>query len=92
MLIMKRRAGEAILIGADIEIHIAQIGRSRVKIGIKAPREIPVIAEEVRRVEEENRAAARGPAALPALLAGVAKKAMPPVQGGSARSDEKGGR
>jgi hypothetical protein len=35
MLMMKRRQGEAILIGDDIEIHLAHIGRTRVKIGIK---------------------------------------------------------
>lgn len=58
MLMMKRRAGEAILIGEEIEIHLAHIGRTRVKIGIKAPREMAVVAKEVRLVGEENRSAA----------------------------------
>lgn len=58
MLMMKRRVGEAILIGEDIEIHLAHIGRTRVKIGIKAPREVPVVAREVKLVTEENRFAA----------------------------------
>jgi len=58
MLVMSRREGEVILIGDDIEIVIAHIGRSRVKVGIRAPRETPVIAREVKLVREENRAAA----------------------------------
>ncbi len=57
---MSRRAGETILIGDRIEIVIAHIGRSRVKVGIRAPRDLPVIARELKLVREENRAAARG--------------------------------
>ncbi len=56
---MRRRPGEIILIGGEIEIHIAQIGRSRVKVGIVAPRHLRVIAKEVEMVEAQNRAAAR---------------------------------
>ena len=55
---MRRREGEAILIGEDIEIVIAHIGRSRVKVGIRAPRRTRVVAREIKVVGEENRAAA----------------------------------
>ncbi|HWQ56924.1 MAG TPA: carbon storage regulator [Bryobacteraceae bacterium] len=55
---MMRRAGEAIRIGDDVEIHIARIGRSRVKLAIDAPREVRVVAREVQVVEDQNRAAA----------------------------------
>jgi carbon storage regulator len=58
MLVMSRRQGEVILIGDDIEIVIAHIGRSRVKVGIRAPRETLVVAREVKLVRDENRAAA----------------------------------
>ena len=58
MLVMSRRRGDAILIGDDIEIVIAHIGRSRVKVGIRAPRETPVVARELKLVGEENLAAA----------------------------------
>jgi carbon storage regulator len=58
MLVMLRRKGDVILIGDDIEIVIAQISRSKVKVAIRAPREIPVIAREVKLVGEENVAAA----------------------------------
>jgi carbon storage regulator len=58
MLVMSRRQGETILIGDDIEIVIAHIGRSRVKVGIRAPRQMLVIAREMKLVREENLRAA----------------------------------
>ncbi len=58
MLVMSRRQGETILIGDDIEIVMAHIGRSRVKVGIRAPRETPIIAREVKLIREENLRAA----------------------------------
>jgi carbon storage regulator len=65
MLIMSRRQGETILIGDDVEIVISHIGRSRVKVGIRAPRAMPVVAQEAKLVREENlAAAARLPSAI----------------------------
>jgi len=75
MLMMARRQGETILIGDDIEVVIAHIGRTRVKVGIRAPRSMPVVAREVKLVREENVAAAR-PA--PADLTGLLRRFQPP--------------
>jgi carbon storage regulator len=58
MLMMSRRQGEVILIGEEIEIVIAHIGRSRVKVGIRAPRTTPVMARELKLVRDENVVAA----------------------------------
>ena len=58
MLVMSRRQGETILIGDEIEIVIAHVGRSRVKVGIRAPRQLQVIAREMKLVSEENLQAA----------------------------------
>jgi len=70
MLMMSRREGETILIGDDIEIVIARIGRTRVKVGIRAPRETPVIAREVKLIRDENlRAAGATAADLSSLIA-----------------------
>jgi carbon storage regulator len=70
MLVMRRRAGESILIGEDIEIQIMHIGESRIKIGICAPKSVAVGMKEVRLVGQENLAAAqqRSAAALRNLL------------------------
>jgi carbon storage regulator len=59
MLVMRRRAGESILIGENVEIQILHIGESRIKIGITAPKSIPVAMKEVKLVGEENQAAAQ---------------------------------
>ena len=61
MLVMTRHAGEVIRIGEDIEIVITHIGRSRVKVGIRAPREMTVVAKEVEVVRAENVTAASVP-------------------------------
>jgi carbon storage regulator len=68
MLMMSRRQGEVILIGDEIEIVIAHIGRSRVKVGIRAPRATPVLAREVKLVRDENVAAAAPSADRAGLL------------------------
>ena len=61
MMVMRRREGEKILIGDNIVIHINHIGRNRVRIGIEAPREMPIVAEEVRAIAAANLAAASTP-------------------------------
>jgi carbon storage regulator CsrA len=48
---MSRREGETILIGDEIEIVIAHVGRTRVKVGIRAPatiRESPPMSARMR--------------------------------------------
>ena len=59
MLVIRRRAGESIRIGDDVEIEVIDCGPHRVKLGIRAPREVPVIRNEVRLTREQNLAAAR---------------------------------
>ena len=71
MLVIRRHAGQSILIGDNIEIQIVETGPTRVKVGIIAPQEIRVIRKEVQLTSEENRTAARGlsPSQLAPLLA-----------------------
>jgi carbon storage regulator len=86
VLIMSRRQGETILIGEDIEIVIAHIGRSRVKVGIRAPRQMLVVAQEIKLVGEENRAAAQAPSAP--VLQAILAQLLPGPHTFSGRSDE----
>jgi carbon storage regulator len=76
MLVMSRREGDAILIGDDIEIVISHIGRSKVKVAIRAPREVLVIAREVKIVREQNLAAATTPLSAP-MLSGLLARLNP---------------
>ncbi len=59
MLVIRRRVGETVLIGTDIEVEILECGGSQVKLGIRAPRVVGVVRKEIRMVGEQNQAAAR---------------------------------
>ncbi len=60
MLILTRKAGEKIRIGDDITIHVVDIGKGNVRIGVEAPKEVTIMRQEVgQRIEEENRMAAK---------------------------------
>ena len=47
MLVLTRKIGESIIIGDDIKIIIVENRGSQVKIGIDAPRDVPVHREEI---------------------------------------------
>lgn len=65
MLIVTRRPGEKVMVGDDIVIHIVEIVGNSVRVGIEAPRSVPVYREEIwNAVREENRAAAQTPASV----------------------------
>lgn len=58
MLTLTRKAGERIAIGPSIELTVIEVAGGRVRIGIKAPRELAVHrGEVVDRIEAENRRA-----------------------------------
>jgi carbon storage regulator len=47
VLIITRRAGEKIMLGDDVVVHVMEITGNSVRIGIDAPREVPVYREEI---------------------------------------------
>ena len=59
MLIITRRPGEKVMVGEDIVFHVMEIVGNSVRVGIEAPRSVPVYREEIwNAVRDENRAAA----------------------------------
>src|SRR3954463_7860168 len=64
------------MLGDDVVIHVMEIVGNSVRVGIQAPRSLPVYREEIwDAVRAENRAAA---AAMPAALPAVRPAACPP--------------
>ena len=47
MLILTRKVGEIIMIGDDIVVKVLGVRSGQVKIGIEAPRELPVHRHEI---------------------------------------------
>lgn len=56
MLILTRRAGEALIIGDDIEVTVMAVNGSQVRLGVKAPADVSVDRQEVRerKIEEQR--------------------------------------
>jgi len=71
MLVIRRRSGESVFLGEDIEVEILDIESSQVKLGIRAPREVVILRKEVRWTELANRGAARSD--LPERLDGLVR-------------------
>jgi carbon storage regulator len=47
MLVLSRKLGEKIMIGDDIVITVVDIDRGKIRLGITAPKEVPVYREEL---------------------------------------------
>jgi carbon storage regulator len=56
---MRRRAGDAILIGDDIQIEVIEVSPNRVKLGIVAPAHLAVTRKEVVSTRQQNVAASQ---------------------------------
>ena len=47
MLVLTRKSNQRIMIGDDIEVSVLSIMGEKVRIGIQAPRDVPVFRKEV---------------------------------------------
>jgi carbon storage regulator len=58
MLVLTRKSNQSIMIGDDIEVSVLSIMGEKVRLGIDAPRDIPVFRKEVYlEIQRENAAA-----------------------------------
>jgi carbon storage regulator len=60
MLVLTRKSNQSIMIGDDIEVSVLSIMGEKVRVGIQAPRDIPVFRKEVYlEIQQEKAAGSR---------------------------------
>jgi carbon storage regulator len=59
MLVLKRRPGQSLVIGDDVEIQILELSATRVKLGISAPDSVSVVRKEVVLTRQQNLSASQ---------------------------------
>ena len=80
MLVLTRKSNQSIMIGDDIEISVLSIMGEKVRIGIQAPRDIPVFRKEVYlEIQNERDAETAGADAAPAPVAAPAETPSTPA-------------
>ena len=47
MLVLTRKTNQSIMIGDDVEVTVLAVSRDKIRLGITAPRDIPVFRKEV---------------------------------------------
>jgi carbon storage regulator len=48
MLVLSRKVGEKILIGDKIAVTVVRVAQGIVRIGVEAPKEMPILREEIK--------------------------------------------
>ena len=66
MLILTRRVGEALVIGRNIKISVVGVKGKLVRLGIDAPKKIPVHREEIAEAGTPEEASPDSPDRIPA--------------------------
>jgi carbon storage regulator len=68
MLVLTRKTNQSIMIGDEVEVSVLAVSRDKIRLGISAPREVPVFRKEVylsiqeEREAEERQSASKGAA------------------------------
>lgn len=68
MLALSRKINESIMLGNDIEVTVLEIKGDQVKIGVKAPKSVPIYRRELYlQIRQSNKEAAGGQLSAQAL-------------------------
>ena len=63
MLVLSRKLGEKIYIGENICITVVDIDRGKIRLGIEAPRDVPIYRQELLPLKRTDQAAQETPVA-----------------------------
>ena len=63
MLVLSRKLGEKIFIGDNICITVVDIDRGKIRLGIEAPRDVPIYRQELLPLNQQRIGGAVDPAA-----------------------------
>ena len=56
MLVLTRKTNQSIMIGDEVEVTVLAVSRDKIRLGITAPKEVPVYRKEVYlSIKDENR-------------------------------------
>jgi carbon storage regulator len=82
MLVIRRRSGETLLIGEEVEIEILETGTSHVKLGIRAPKQVIILRKEIQITGQQNLAASKekSGAAVNSVLRTLKKRHTTPIR------------
>jgi len=59
VLVLTRRAGESVMVGDDVVVTVLEVRGDVIRLGVQAPRSVPVHREEVyRELQQSNQEAA----------------------------------
>ncbi len=69
MLALARKLNQSIVIGNNIEITLLEIKGDQIKVGINAPKSVPIYRKEIyEQIQEENKKAAQAKQQIQALI------------------------
>jgi carbon storage regulator len=98
MLVLSRKINQSIMVGDNVRIVVVAVDRDQVKLGIEAPRDIPVHRSEIyEEIQRTNQSAAASPVPAerskperrPYSLVNRPKKAIPTTKVTPAKADNK---
>lgn len=73
MLVLSRKINQSIMVGDNVRIVVVAVDRDQVKLGIEAPRDIPVHRSEIyEEIQRTNQSAAASPVPTEKVEAGKA--------------------
>ena len=71
MLILRRRAGESLLIGDNVRLTVMDVYEGGVRLAIDAPKSVTILRSELAQAADANRDAATSSAGRPDALLGM---------------------